>query len=361
MSFANCVKSMSRIAAVILGSVVIVPALPAASQAQSVESFYKDRQMRFVLSASLSGGYGLYAHTITPFLEKHLPGHPNIVVQEMQGAGGIVAANWLANSAPKDGSVITMIHRSAVSTAPLFGTPNIRFDPTKFGWIGNMNSDLSVCVIWHSAPVKNFEDLKTKPSIFGGVGAGSDIDTYTNMLINLFDAKMRLVTGYKSSDGIHLAMERGEVEGRCGWGVASLLSTKADWIAEKKVIFLAQVGLERDSEYPDVPLLTELARNEEQRRIFAMFSAPVAIGRPFLTTPDVPADRATALRAAFAAVMKDPGFIAEGKKASLDINPTSGERLAQIVADLINTPPEIVARAKVVSDESGIEQPATSK
>ncbi len=334
-----------RITCRLLGAWAALLVLPGAAQAQSVESFYKDRQVRFVLSASLSGGYGLYAHTITPFLEKHLPGRPNIVVQEMQGAGGLVAANWLANVAPKDGSVISMLHRSAVSTAPLFGAQNIRFDPTKFGWIGNMNSDLSVCVIWHTAPAKTFDDLKTKPSIFGGVGAGSDIDTYTNMLINLFDAKARLVSGYKSSDGIHLAMERGEVEGRCGWGVASLLSTKADWIAEKKINILVQIGLQKHPAIPDVPLLIDQTSDPEMKQVLETISAPLAMGRPVLTTPDVPPQRLAALRTAFDAAMADPGFKAEAAAKNLEYDHASGQDIEAIINRLYAMPKPVIEKA----------------
>ena len=344
MAKITCVRRISGIA-MLLGALVVLPALAEKAKAQSVESFYKDRQMRFVLSASLSGGYGLYAHTITPFLEKHLPGHPNIVVQEMQGAGGIVAANWLANSAPKDGSVITMIHRSAVSTAPLFGAQNIRFDPTKFGWIGNMNSDLSVCVIWHTAAAKTFADLKTKPSIFGGVGAGSDIDMYTNTLINLFDTKMRLVTGYKSSDGIHLAMERGEVEGRCGWGIASLLSTKADWIAEKKINILVQIGLQKHPAIPDVPLLLDETNDPEMRQVLETISAPLAMGRPVLTAPDLPPERLAALRKAFDQAMADPGFKSIAESKNLEYEYASGEAIEAIIKRLYAMPKPVIEKA----------------
>jgi tripartite-type tricarboxylate transporter receptor subunit TctC len=328
-----------------LSGALALTSVTAPAQAQSVESFYKDRQMKFILSASLSGGYGLYAHTITPFLEKHLPGRPNIVVMDMPGAGGLVAANWLANVAPKDGSVISMIHRSAVSTAPLFGAQNVRFDPTKFGWVGNMNNDLSVCVIWHGAAAKNFADLKTKPSIFGGVGAGSDIDMYTNMLVNLFDTKMRLVSGYKSSDGIHLAMERGEVEGRCGWGIASLLSTKGDWVKDKKINILVQIGLEKHPAIPDVPLLSDQTNDPEMKLVLETISSPLAMGRPILTAPNVPPERLAALRKAFDDAMADPGFKADAEKKNLEYSYASGEKIAAIIDRLYSMPKPVVEKA----------------
>jgi tripartite-type tricarboxylate transporter receptor subunit TctC len=183
------------------------------------------------------------------------------------------------------------------------------------------------------------------PSIFGGVGAGSEIDTYTNMLINLFDTKMRLVSGYKSSDGIHLAMERGEVEGRCGWGIASLLSTKADWITEKKATILVQIGLEKHPAIPDVPRLIDETNDPEMKQILETISAPLAMGRPILTAPDVPPQRLAALRKAFDAAMADPGFKAEAERKNLEYDYASGEKIEGIINRLYAMPKPIIEKA----------------
>ena len=322
-----------------------------------VAEFYKDKTVSLIISTGSGGGYDTTARFVARHLPKYLPGAPTIVPKNMPGAGNVLAANYMYNIAPRDGTTIATLAQAVFLLQPLDGQ-GVKFDAGKFYYLGSASVDNSTIYAWHTAGVNSIDDVMKKELLLGATGVGSGSTVYPIIMNNLIGTKFKIIAGYKTSQEVDLAMARGEVQGRAGNNFQSLKSVRPDWIAEKKVIFLAQVGLERDSEYPDVPLLTELARNEEQRRIFAMFSAPVAIGRPFLTTPDVPADRATALRAAFAAVMKDPGFIAEGKKASLDIKPTSGVRLAEIVADLINTPPDIVARAKAVSDESSLQPPA---
>jgi tripartite-type tricarboxylate transporter receptor subunit TctC len=319
---------------------------PSLATDPAVEAFYRGREVRFVLSGDLAGGYGTYAKTLQPFLEKHIPGKPRLVIQLMPGAGGLVAANWLANVAPKDGSVIAMVHRSAVSTAPLFGVPNTRFDPTTFGWIGSMNSDISVCVAWHSAAVKTFADLKTKPSVFGGVGAGSDIDMAPNMLNNLFDTKMQLVTGYGNSNGIHIAMERGEVDGRCGWAVGSLLATKPDWLRDRKINVLVQIGLKKHRALPDVPLLRDMTADPELQKVIETIVAPLqVIARPLLTAPGVPPERLAALRKAFDEAMADPEFQAQAERIHLEYDHVSAAEVEDVIRRIYAMPKPIIAAA----------------
>ena len=334
-------------------------ALPADATAD-VADFYKDKTVSLIISTGSGGGYDTTARFVARYLPKYLPGSPTIVAKNMPGAGNVLAANYMYNIAPRDGSTIATLAQAVFLLQPLDGQ-GVKFDAGKFYYLGSASVDNSTIYAWHTAGVASIDDVLKKELLLGATGVGSGSTVYPIIMNNLLGTKFKIIAGYKTSQEVDLAMARGEVEGRAGNNFQSLKANRPDWIVEKKVIFLTQVGLERDSEYPDVPLLTELARNEEQRRIFTMFSAPVAIGRPFLTTPDVPSDRAEALRSAFASVMSDPGFGAEGKKASLDIKPTTGARLAEIVADLINTPPDIVAKAKIVSDESGIEQPATGK
>ena len=330
----------------LLVAAVLCTVGPCAASDPAVEAFYRDREMRFVLSGSLAGGYGTYAKTLQPFLEKYLPGKPRLVIQLMPGAGGLVAANWLANVAPKDGSVIAMVHRSAVSTAPLFGVPNTRFDPTAFGWIGSMNSDISVCVAWHSAAVKTFAELKTVPSVFGGVGAGSDIDMAPNMLNNLFDTKMQLVTGYGTSDGIHIAMERGEIDGRCGWAVGSLLATKADWLRDRKINVLVQIGLKKHRALPDVPLLRDMTNDPELQKVIDTIVAPLqVIARPILTTPGVPPERLAALRKAFDNAMMDPDFKAQADRLHLEYEHVGAAEVEDVIRRIYAMPKPIIAAA----------------
>ena len=286
------------------------------------------------------------------------PGAPTIVPKNMPGAGNVLAANYMYNVAPRDGLTIATFAQAVFLLQPLEGQ-GVKFDASKFYYLGSASVDNSTVYAWHTAGVKTIEDLYKKEVLLGATGVGSGTTVYPVLMNNLLGTKFKIVAGYKTSPEVDLAMSRGEVEGRAGNNFQSLKANHPDWLTEKKIVFLVQIGLERDSEYPDVPLLTELAKNEEQRKIFSMYSAPVAIGRPFLTTPGVPPDRAQALRDAFAAVMADPNFIAEGNKASLDIKPVSGERLAKIVDDLINTPADVVAKAKVVGDDSNLGKPAS--
>ena len=335
-----------------LASWLAAPQLAAADVAE----FYKDKTVSLIISTGSGGGYDTTARFVARHLPKYLPGAPTIVAKNMPGAGNVLAANYMYNIAPRDGTNIATLAQAVFLLQPLDGQ-GVKFDAGKFYYLGSASVDNSTIYAWHTAGVTSIDDVLKKELLLGATGVGSGSTVYPLIMNNLLGTKFKIIAGYKTSQEVDLAMSRGEVEGRAGNNFQSLNANRPDWIAEKKVIFLTQVGLERDSDYPDVPLLTELAKNEEQRRIFMMFSAPVAIGRPFLTTPDVPQERAEALRSAFESVMKDPVFIAEGKKASLDIKPTSGARLAEIVADLINTPPDIVARAKAVSDESSL-QPA---
>jgi tripartite-type tricarboxylate transporter receptor subunit TctC len=315
-------------------------------EAQSADAFYKGREMKMIVSAGQGGGYGTYAHALVPFMEKYLPGKPNIIIQHMQGAGGIVAANHLYNVAPKDGSVFALIHRGAVSTAPLFGA-KVKYDPTKFGWIGSMNNEVSLCVAWHTSKVKTFKDMQKYPLIVGGLGPGSDTDIYPNLINNLFDTKMKLITGYNSGGAINLAVERGEINGRCGWSWSSIESTRADWIKEKKITLLVQLGVEKHPDLPNVPLLGEMADSEEQRDIIELIISPQLMGRPILTTPGVPKDRLAALRAAFDKTMADPEFNALAKKQTLEVGAVSGERIEQLINKLYALPKPLVEKASL--------------
>lgn len=315
-----------------------------AADVQPVADFYKGKIIKFVMSAGEGGGYGTYVNAITPYMQKYIPGNPKIIVQHMQGAGGLVAANNLYNVLPRDGSVFALIHRAAVSTAALFDRQNIRFDPTRFGWIGSMNEERSLCAVWHTAPVKTFADLQKTPITMSGLGPGGDTDVYTNLLNNVFGTKMKLVTGYNSGGAMDLAIERGEVDGRCGWSWSTLISTKASWVTEKKVIFLVQLALEKQPELPDVPLVMDFAKTDEQRQILEIALAPQLMGRPLLTPPEIPAERLAALRAAFIASMQDPQFIEDAKRQNLEVSMITGERLETMIKHLFAMPKPIIAK-----------------
>jgi tripartite-type tricarboxylate transporter receptor subunit TctC len=313
--------------------------------AEPVADFYKGKIVKFVLSAGEGGGYGTYATVLLPYMERYIPGNPKIIIQHMQGAGGVVAANNLYNVLPRDGTVFALIHRGAVSTTPLYGAGNIMFDPTKFGWIGSMNSEVSLCASWFTTPVKTFADLKRYPIVVGSVGPGGDEFIFTNFIDNVFGAKMKLISGYNSGGAIDLAMERGETEGRCGWSWSTIITTKPAWIEEKKVRLLVQIGVAKHPDLPDVPLIYDFVKNEEQRQITDIIVSPQLMGRPLLAPPGLPTERLSTLRSALESSMKDPKFVEDAKKQNLEISYVSGERIEAMLKRLYAMPKPIVEEA----------------
>lgn len=322
-------------------------AFVAAPAASAADDFYKGKTITLAISAGPGGGYATYALTMTKFMTKYIPGGPTFVRQHRQGAGGLVAANWLYSVAPRDGTVIATIHRGAVTTAPIFGVEAAKFDPRKFSWIGSINRDTSLCVSWHTTPVKTFEDAKQHEIIVGGLGPGSDTDIYPILMNNLFGTKFNLVTGYNRGTAILLALERGEVTGRCGWSWSSINAVRGEWLRDKKINLLVMSGMTRNPEVPaSVPLSIDLAQGQREKDILELVLAPQEMARPILGPPEVPADRLKILREAFMKTMKDPEFLSEAKKLKIDIDPVSGEDIDKIVASLMAKPKDVVEAAQ---------------
>jgi tripartite-type tricarboxylate transporter receptor subunit TctC len=315
---------------------------PAAAQ-KSVEDFYKGKQINLVIGYSPGGGYDLYARTVAHFLSKHIPGNPSIIPRNMPGAGSLTAAKWVYSVAPKDGTVLATADQ-ALATAQAMGDKSITIDTSKLIYIGNPNADNNTTVTWYTSPVKTIEDAKKTEVALGSTGDKSTSTQYPKAMNAVLGTKFKLVLGYPGGNDINLAMERGEVAGRGSNAWASWKATRAQWLKEKKLNFLVQIGLKKAPDLPDVPLLLDLATNDQDRRLLKLLSASTMIGRPLFTTPGVPEERVKALRSAFDATMKDPEFLAAAKKQKMDINPVSGEELQTIVADIIATPKPIGAR-----------------
>jgi tripartite-type tricarboxylate transporter receptor subunit TctC len=277
---------------------------------------------------------------------KHIPGEPMLVPRNMPGAGGVNAANWLASIAPRDGTTLHMIMTNMMQ-AQAVGTHGVQFDTRKFRWIGNTTSSPNVTNSWYTTGVTKIEQVKTKEFILGAP-AGTAGVTYGTVMNALVGTKFKIVTGYPGGNEVNIAMERGEVDGRGSNSWASWKSTKPEWLKEKKIIMLVQVGLTRSPDLPDVPLLLELVSNDLDRKLMTFLSAETAISRAVVTTQDVPPARLEALRRAFDATMKDPDFLAEAGKAKMDIGPMTGEESQKIADSIVDTPPEVIARAKVV-------------
>ncbi len=317
-----------------------------------VADFYRGKQMSLVLSTGAGGGYASYAHAFAPYLSKHIPGNPTIVVQNMPGAGGLRAMQYFASVAPRDGSVLGLVH-SSVPFAPLYGIKGATFDPRAMNWLGSINSSEAICVSWAASGVTQWKDLFDKTYIVGGTGAGSQMETMPAMINTLFGTKIKIISGYTGGNDVYLAMERGEVHGRCGGLVSSINSTRPDWFESKKVVVPIAVALERNPLFPDTPAIYEFATDDRTRRILKLILFPLQMDRPVLTPAGVPPERVAALRKAFHAAMNDPAFIADAQKLNIEIGEVSGEKLQAILEEAFNTPQDIVKAANDAMNLTG--------
>src|SRR5215831_6291160 len=327
------------------GAAIVLCMALTAAQAQDVADFYKAKNVELYIGYSVGGGYDLWARVLARHLGDHIPGNPTIVVKNMEGAGSLRLANWLYRIGPKDGSVFGIIGRGT-GFDPLLGNKAAQFDATKFTWIGSGNHEVSVCVSFEGrAGITKFDDLRTKEMTVGGTGASADTDQFPKVVNGVLGTKMKIVSGYPGGNDVVLAMERGELQGRCGWSWSSVKATHGSWITEKKLNILVQLSLQKHPELPDVPLIVDLARTDEDKQILRLIFARQVMGRPFLAPPGIPAERVDALRKAFMATITDPDFIADAEKSQLEVNPVAGEDLQKLVAEIYRTPPEVAKKA----------------
>jgi tripartite-type tricarboxylate transporter receptor subunit TctC len=332
-----------RAAAAMLAFAPIAFAAPFAL-AQSPADFYKGRNIDLYIGYSVGGAYDLYARVIARHLGKHIPGNPIIVPKNMEGAGSLRLANWLYNVGPKDGTALGTIGRGTAFD-PLLGSKGAQFQADRFTWIGSANNEVSVCVAWKTSGINKLEDVLAKELIVGGTGQAADTDQFPRVLNGVLGTKFKIVTGYPGGNDVTLAMERGEVKGRCGWSWSSVVATHKRWIDDKSIIVLAQLSLDKHPDLPDVPLIMDFAKGEDQQRMFKLIFARQVMGRPYVAPPGVPADRAEALRKAFMATMQDPEFLAEAEKSQLEINPVAGTEVEKLVKDLYQTPKALADKA----------------
>ena len=331
--------------AVVLALATLGFASPAA--ADSVADFYRGKTLSMVIGVSAGGDYDRRARLIARHMGKHIPGNPTIVANNMPGGGGLVAANWLASVAPRDGTVMLMIAQN-LPVVQAIGTPNAKYDVRKFFWLGGTTDTPNVINSWHTTGIKTVQDVMQRELVVGATGVGSGSYYYPAALNALVGTKFKIVSGYPGGNEANLAMERGEIGGRGSNSWASWKSTKPQWLAEKKIIMLVQIGLKRNPELKDVPLMQDLAKNEADAKVLTFLSADTAIARAVVTAPEVPAERVAAMRTAFAATMKDPEFLAEAEKMKMDLSISTGEEAQAIAASVADTPPDIVARAKAI-------------
>jgi tripartite-type tricarboxylate transporter receptor subunit TctC len=320
-----------------------ISAAPNTAMADSVADFYKGKRATMFIGYSAGGGYDRYGRSVARHIGRHIPGNPRIVSKNYTGAGGMRLANSIYNTFKQDGRSLAIIGRQ-IPLEDLTGNKKAKFKANKFNWLGSANQETSTCAFWHTSPIKTVDDMFTKNPIVGGVGTGAGGE-YAMLLNNLAGTKLRLITGYPGGVDINLAMERGEVHGRCAWSWSSIQSTAKKWVDQKKVVFPIQIAMTKHKDLPNVPLVGEFIKNKLDRQALRVILAPLTMGRPFAVGPKVPADRVVALRAAFDATMKDKTFLKEAKKGRLPINPASGADIQKLLAGLYALPANVIKHA----------------
>jgi len=320
-----------------LGSLAGTPA-----RAQTIADFYRGKTVNVLIGVGVGGEYDLQARLVARHIGKHIPGNPNVVPQNMTGAGGIKMANYLFTQTPRDSTYIGMLGNNFAATQAV-GGQGVQFDVVKFRWLGTIAPVVETMAVWQTTGVKTIDDARKREIVAGASGKGAITFIYPSMMNEFLGTKFKIVTGYAGGNEINLAMERGEVEARNNtW--SSWKATKAAWLADKKIAVIAQAGPRAPD--LDVPSVEELTRTPDDRKLIELVVSGTRLGRPMATTPDVPEERLAALRAAYRATMADPAFRAEAANLNFEVAPVYGEEMQTIVGEVMSTPKELAARAK---------------
>jgi tripartite-type tricarboxylate transporter receptor subunit TctC len=315
---------------------------PAAAQGE----FYRGKQVQILIAGTAGGGIDIGARIVARHLGKYLPGNPTIVPQLMPGAGGIRMIDYMNSVAAKDGTVIGIVPPGPI-IEPLIGKRQASFRMSDFVAIGAMTKEVSLCVSWGASKFKTIQDAMSQQMVVAGTGAGASPDIYPVVLNEVIHTKFKVITGYQGSQETIMAIERTEVDGRCGWGWSSLKSTKPDWIREKKINFLLQLALAKSPSIPDSPLVMDLVKDQADRQMLTLLFGPLSINKPFFAPPGLARERVTELRKAFAEAMNDAELRAEViKLTGEDLEPTSGEDAQKLVADMYATPEAVAHKLR---------------
>jgi len=326
----------------VLGVAAALLVTPSAS-AQTVAEFYRGKTIELDIGTSAGGGYDVHSRLLARHMPKYLPGNPTIVPKNVEGASGVRLANMLYNTAPRDGTLFGILLRN-VPFEPMFGNKAAQFDASKFSWIGSPSNEISICVAWHTTRITKLDDLFSKELVVGGIGPGADLAVFPKIINGVLGTRMQVINGYAGGNEVMLAMERGEVGGRCAWSWSAAKATRQDWIDRKQINIFAQTALRKHPELTDVPLVLDYAKTDEDRSIFKLIFARQEFAWPYIAPPGVPADRIAALRRAFMETMKDKDLLADAEKAKLEIMPVPGEQIERLVGELYATPTEIVQK-----------------
>jgi tripartite-type tricarboxylate transporter receptor subunit TctC len=337
-------RSMNRLALLLAATVLFTAESTAA---QSVSEFYAGRQITFIVGASTGGGYDRQARLVARHLGKHIPGTPTIIVQNMPGAGSLAATNYIYNAAARDGSVIALVMRSMLLIRN-WNPQSVRFDLVGLNWIGSINSEVAVAAAWHSAPHKSANEQEL---IVGGT-TGVDPETTPRLLNALLGTKFKIVNGYPGTTEIILAMERGELQGIGDWSWSSMKAARPDWLRDKKITLLMQAALHKEPELADLPSALDFVKSDADRKVMELYLTQKTLARPLIAPPGIAPERLTALKAGFAALAHDKDFLADARRAGIDVSPLAGEAVDRIIAMISSAPPETAERlGKAIGSE----------
>jgi tripartite-type tricarboxylate transporter receptor subunit TctC len=338
-------RMVARRAASLAAAALVLVSGAGIACSQTPEQFFKGRPMTMLVFSGAGSTYDIYARLLVRHLGDHIPGHPTFIVQNMVGAGGWKLVDYLQKIAPKDGSTIGTIGRG-LPFEPMLGVNPINFDPLRFTWLGSMNRDVSVAMAWHTAKVKTFADLKKYDLLVPGTGAGADSEIIPVAINHLAGTRFKIIEGYRDETVGALAMERGELDGLAYWSWSAIMAAHPDWVRDKKVNLLFHTGLKPLAAVPDLPSIRDLVTDPIDKQALALLLAREILGRPFLAPPDVPADRAAALRSAFAATLRDPAFLKDAQQARLPIDLVTGAEADKLLKDSTAAPPAVIDRLK---------------
>jgi tripartite-type tricarboxylate transporter receptor subunit TctC len=326
-------------------AVLLLLASAGVVRAQTPEQFYKGHQLSMIVFTGAGSTYDIYARLLVRHLGDHIPGKPAIIVQNMPGAGGLKAEEYIYRIAPKDGTVMGTVGRG-LPFEPMLGENEGNLDPLKFTWLGSMNRDVSLAMSWLTSKVKTFEDLKQHELLVPGTGTGADSEILPLAFNRFAGTRFKIIEGYRDTAVAALAMERGELDGLAYWSWASIMAVHPDWVRDKKVNLLFQTGVDPVPELPDVPRIRNLVADPTDRAALAFLLAREIVGRPFFAPPDLPPDRAAALRSAFAATMRDPAFLEDTQRARLDVSLVTGEEVGALLKESAGAPKDVLDRVK---------------
>ncbi len=323
----------------------IAAATPAA--AQSGADYYKGKTVNVVVSYAPGGGYDNYSRLLARHIGDHIPGKPNVIVQNMPGGAGIVASNHVYVVAPKDGTVIAAVDQN-IPMLQLLGGKGVQYDMAKVQWLGNIASSNGIAMYWSATPYKTLDDGKKVEIAMGATGANDDAWVYAKTMNALLGTKFKLIRGYAGTSAINLAIEAGEVQAMGRASYYGFASQRPDWIRDKKVTIFVQLGFQKQPELPDVPMLRELVQGDEAKQIVDLVSLPTSIGYSHWLAPEVPKARVDALRAAYVATLKDPGMLADAQKAKLEVVPKTAAQLEALIKQTSSTPKAIREKAAAI-------------